>query len=203
MRQVRTPTDGKLVVRAQQEHEASVLSLPHTPCRNSARRDTLEGRFVELLQRLQPDPVYAALFTEILAEVWSTKNEQSRQDAARLEQELVSAREQLATLKRRFVRARDDDQPIYREEIERVAREIQERESALAEAQPAALDVSGLLEFSRYLMTNAARVWTDAASRTSSVSTGLLPRRSAVWLQRIWNRRNVLVFQSLTGRRWR
>jgi hypothetical protein len=94
--------------------------------------------------------------------VWKARTEQSRKETARLERELATAREQHDKLKRRFVLAAEEDQPVYREEMERIRQEIANKEMAIDEARTEGFDVEGLLEFSRYLMTNVATVWINS-----------------------------------------
>ncbi len=53
----------------------------------------------------------------------------------------AAAREQYDKVKKRFVLAPDEDQPIYREEMERIRREVMDNEIGLDERRTADLDV--------------------------------------------------------------
>ena len=132
-------------------------------CRGvSIRREVLEQRFVELLESLKPKKEFMRLFSAIVVDVWHSRRAEGSALLEKLELRLSELRRREAVLEEAY---------LYRQSIDRVAYERQRdllRESialATLEADDAKLDeidVDGLIGFAEFILSNAARLWSES-----------------------------------------
>lgn len=132
-------------------------------CRGvSVRREVLERRFVELLESLKPRKEFMRLFSAIVVDVWQAR----RQESSSLRESLAL---RLDDLKRR--EAMLEEAYLYRQAVDRETyerqRDLLREQIALVtlQAEDAKLeevDVDGLLGFAEFVLSNAARLWSES-----------------------------------------
>ncbi len=127
----------------------------------STTKGALEGRFVELLSELQPEPGYMRLVSEIVLDVW--KDRQSGAERVRHDREKAvrKKRERLDRVDEAFLHERSIDRQTYERQRDRLREQITLAEIELNDAVLSHLDIDGVLAFAEHVMTNAARLWME------------------------------------------
>jgi site-specific DNA recombinase len=140
---------------------------PYYRCRNSrcravnVRRESIEGDFAALLERLAPERRYMRLFKEIVRQVW-------KQRLAASESILRAAKDKLAELGDRKNRLVDFllgsrlDQQTYDEQTLRLRGEIELAEQTLREADVEHIDVEAVLVFVERLVERPRQLWLES-----------------------------------------
>jgi site-specific DNA recombinase len=126
-------------------------------------RAALEGAFRDLLVRLQPRPEYVRLFNAVVLDVWKGRQQDSRVECARLEQRVAALRQRCDDLDDAFLYRRAVDQQTYERQRDLLREQVAFAEADLEEAKVEELDVAGLLAFAQQVLTDAARLWEQAA----------------------------------------
>lgn len=125
------------------------------------RKDTLESKFVELLQTLRPVSAYMRLFGAIVTDVWRQRHVDAEATRARMEAVVYEKRRRLDRLDEVFVFERRIDEQTYKRQRDLLRDELALAETELNEAVIEHLDVEGVLAFAEHLLADAARLWVE------------------------------------------
>ena len=138
---------------------------PYYHCRKcklvKAGKQSLEGLFIELLSRLQPEVGYMRLFNAIVLDVWKGRQGEAKYLRASLEAVVAQKRERLDRIDEAFLHERSIDRQSYERQRDQLREQLALAEMELSEATENQLDVEGALAFAEHLLTNAARLWTE------------------------------------------
>jgi len=139
-------------------------SYPYYRCRKSgcwsASKADLERQFVELLEEVKPQPQYAALFREVMLDVW--RNRRAEADA-----HVEALRKRLSTLEGRQSKLVDAllnrviSEAAYKQKEAELTLQIGEAKLELYEADRQQVDVDSLLGFAERLLAHPAALWLD------------------------------------------
>ncbi len=131
-------------------------------CRTtSLRKEALEERFLELLDRLKPSKKNLQALKETVLLVWRRRKEELDEMRPLLEKELARLEEQKKRLVEAYVYEQAIDQDTYRSELARIGQDltlvrVEHHDNALD-----SLDVEAVLEFAEYVVLNARRLWEE------------------------------------------
>src|SRR5439155_24421172 len=133
-------------------------------CRPAVRvsKPLLDGLFVDLVSRLQPQTEYLRLFSAVVRDVWSRREEAVRDDRGRLNTRVTALRakrDRLADL----VADGTLDPPTYQRQRDRLDQDLSLAEDALQATAIEHLDVERILGFAEGVLTDAARIWEHAS----------------------------------------
>jgi site-specific DNA recombinase len=138
---------------------------PYYHCRKCKRvkagKRSLEGLFVELLSRLQPEAGYMRLFNAIVLDVWNGRQGEAKRLRAGLEAVVTQHRERLDRVDEAFLHERSIDRQSYERQRDQLREQLALAEMELSTATENQLDVEGALAFAEHLLTNAARLWME------------------------------------------
>ena len=129
-------------------------------CRPAVRvsKPVLEGLFVDLLARLQPQVEQLSQYAAAVREVWGRREGAVRDDRARLNQRidaLRAKRDRIADL----LADGTLDAPTYQRQRDRLDQDLALAEDALQNTVTDHLDVERILGFAEGVLTDASRVW--------------------------------------------
>ncbi len=125
------------------------------------RREALEERFLELLDRLKPKPEYLEALRESVLEVWRDRERELEEEKPIIERRLADLERQKKRLVEVYIYQQAIDEDTYRRELLRLDQEI-----ALAKVEGHGneldgLDVEAVLEFAEHAVVNARRMWSE------------------------------------------
>ncbi len=123
----------------------------------------LERAFLDLLERLQPDPGYMKLFNAVVRDAWRTRQLESRATRATLEKRVQVLRERQDHLDETFIFQKKIDQSSYERQRDKLREERALAEMELHDATLEELDVEGILVFAEHVLTNASGLWSEAS----------------------------------------
>jgi DNA invertase Pin-like site-specific DNA recombinase len=129
---------------------------------NSIRRDDLESKFIQLLKRLTPAPELVAGFTSTVRGEWMRRQGDAEAAYAAIQQKLTKARQR----KDKLVDLRldgDMDQTTYKQQDERLTKDIEAAQVELRQAESQFLDLEGVLAFAEKIVTSPARLWLESS----------------------------------------
>ena len=136
----------------------------HCPgCATRARKATLESKFVQLLERLQPNPAYLRLFKEIVLDAWTRSRSNSKEARRAVLKRLEGLQRRLDQLDEAHIFRRSIDQTSYERQRDKLREEVTLAELELNDARLEELDVEAVLAFAEHLLGNAARIWVEAS----------------------------------------
>lgn len=124
------------------------------------KRQRLEDEFADYLEQLTPRRQYLALFREIVRDAWRERHAESAEARRRLEARLTELRDRKTSSTRLFC---IDASSTYERQRDKLAEETTLAEMAVNEARLDEFDVEGVLAFAEHLLTNVARMWTEAS----------------------------------------
>lgn len=127
-----------------------------------ARKEGLEGAFVELLDRLRPSNEVMKLLSVAVLERWSDqqKDVNARRQAA--DQRVADARKRKERLVEVYVYEAALDKETYQQHLARVEEELTLAELELYDAKVNEFDVEGVIAFAEHLVSHASRLWAEA-----------------------------------------
>ena len=141
---------------------------------------TLEGAFVELLDRLQPRPRYMRLFLAVVLDVWRKREGLARGDRQRSEAQVVALRGKLDRLADLLTDGALDTAD-YQRQRDRLRERIAVAEAGREQATVDHLDVDAVLAFAEHVLMHAARLWDHASpDHKLSLQRALFPE-GLVW----------------------
>jgi site-specific DNA recombinase len=133
-------------------------------CRSvNIRKEDMEKQFRLFLEKLQPNPEYIRLFSEIVLEVWKSKQADVLLQRTALEKRCMEINERKEQLIQAFIYEKAIDKTIFQEQLDKLKEETTLTEIHLNELKREELDVEAVLSFSEYLLLNAARLWAEAS----------------------------------------
>ena len=121
----------------------------------------LEGSFLTLLGRLQPERAYMRLFNEIVLDVWNARLGEAKTLRSKLEAVVRQKQQRLDRIEDAFLHERSIDRQTYERQRDKVREQLSLAEMELSDAVLDDLDVEGVLGFAEHVLTNAARLWAE------------------------------------------
>ncbi len=128
----------------------------------NVRRETVETDFIQLLQRLTPDPALIADFEDAVRTMWNRRQGDAEAAYSAAQKRIEVARfhnDRLITLRL----DEEIDQETYRRRAEVLRREIADAERELRSTEAGFLDLEGVLAFARKIVTSPARLWMESS----------------------------------------
>jgi len=148
------------------EPRGRTKTYPYYHCRKcrgvSIRREALHGLFLDLLDTLRPRPEYLELFRAIVLDVWRVRTAEAGALRMALEEKLTKLQDREALLNRAFIYERKIDSTTYQSERDAIREQIALGTVELDDARHDEADVEHLVAFAEHVLTNAARLWTEA-----------------------------------------
>jgi hypothetical protein len=142
-------------------------TYPYYHCRKcrgvSIGRDVLHRLFLELLETLRPHPQYLALFRAIVLDVWKVRTAEACALRAALDAKLADLRRREEMLEEAYVYAKKIDATTYERQRDAIREQIALATIDLGDARHEEADIEGVLGFAEHILTNAARLWMEAA----------------------------------------
>ena len=143
----------------------------------NVRRADLEGQFLDLLERLRPEPRYMNLFTAMVLEVWKRASDDVTARQEGLKKALADLEARKARLHDVYIYQQGIGRELYQEHLDQLNTDIAMAELDLHDARIEALDVEGILDFARYVLVNAGRMWIEASlDQKQRLQAVLFPR---------------------------
>ena len=140
---------------------------PYYHCRSCevvrVRKERLESASVALLERLQPSLDYMRLFREIVLDAWKDRQVGVTRMRRAVERRVTDLGERLDQVEEAFLYEHTVDQATYERQRDKLREDEALAQIELREAELEELDVEGVLAFAEHLLTNAARLWTEAS----------------------------------------
>ena len=127
--------------------------------------DKLHEEFRGFVEAFQPKAEYARLFRAVVEDVWKEKQRDAVLQSRQLERRIDVLRQRRA----RYVDAVADGrlrEEEVRDRLDEVSEELAEARLALTEAHVEEIDVEAVLNFAEHMLTNVARLWTEAPAAT-------------------------------------
>jgi len=121
----------------------------------------LEGAFLTLLGRLQPERAYMRLFNEIVLDVWNARLGETKKLRSKLEAVVRQKQQGLERIEVAFLDERSIDRQTYECQRDKRREQLSLVEMELGDAVLDDLDVQGVLGFAGHVLTNAARLWAE------------------------------------------
>ena len=121
----------------------------------------LEGAFLALLGRLQPERAYMRLFNEIVLDVWNARLGETKKLRSKLEAVVRQEQQRLDRIEDAFLHERSIDRQTYERQRDQHREQLSLAEMELGDAVLDDLDVEGVLGFAEHALTNAARLWVE------------------------------------------
>ncbi len=127
----------------------------------SLRKEVLEERFLELLDRLKPKRKYLDALKENVLGVWRQRKQDLDEMQPMLETELARLEEQKRRLVDAYIYEQAIDQETYRKELARIGEELTLVRVEHHGNAVYSLDVEAILEFAEYVVLNSRRLWEE------------------------------------------
>jgi hypothetical protein len=128
-----------------------------------ARREELETRFMERLRNLQPNPAYMRLFNAIVRDVWKEQEADARKTREQATVALAAVERREHLLNSAFIYEKPIDEKTYAAQRDKLREEGTLLEIQLHESRLEELDLEALLAFAEQVLTDAARMWSEAS----------------------------------------
>jgi hypothetical protein len=119
----------------------------------------LEGSFVKLLRRLEPESSYLKLFREIVLDAWNSRREDARRLQDNQERRVAEIDRRKDSLLSAYVYEKVLDKTTYEAERDKLEEQLTLAQLELHEATLDEFDVEGVIAFSENLLANAATLW--------------------------------------------
>lgn len=135
---------------------------PSNGCRQiNLRKEELEKRFVAFLEKLQPNPSYVRLFSEVVLDAWNTRQDENVLLHSTLKRKVEDLAERKQRLIDAFVYKQAISQAVYSEQLESVEQGIAMARMELHEAELEEFDIESALSLAKHVLLNAARLWQE------------------------------------------
>ena len=125
------------------------------------RREALEERFLELLDRLKPKPEYLEALRESVLEVWRDRERELEEEKPIIERRLADLERQKKRLVEVYIYQQAIDEDTYRRELLRLDQAIAVAKVEGHGNELDGLDVETVLEFAEHVVVNARRMWSE------------------------------------------
>ena len=123
----------------------------------------MEQNFENFMQKLQPNVAYLRLYREIVLDIWSKKQAESRQIQSVLSRRVSDLRENKTKLHEAYVYQRTIDAQTYSEMRARLTEELTLAEMELRDVQSDEMEIATVLDFAQSVLLNASNIWKAAA----------------------------------------
>jgi site-specific DNA recombinase len=127
-----------------------------------ATPDTLHSKFLELLQRLTPQPDSLDAIKDTIRTVWKQRQGDSEALRSVLRRKLSQAESRKATLVNRWLDG-EVDKATYGEHVSRLSREIEEIRAQIRSTEFEHIELEGVLAFADRLILRPARLWVESS----------------------------------------
>ena len=132
-------------------------------CRGSnVRKEELEARFVELLERLRPSQEVLRLLSAAVLDRWNEDQRQVVERRRAIEKRLEDLRERKERVVEAYLYEGALDKETYQDHMARVEEELTLAKLDRYEAEVDELDIEGTLAFAEHLVTHSSRLWIEA-----------------------------------------
>jgi site-specific DNA recombinase len=177
---------------------------PYYHCRAckkvSVRREVLESRFVELLERLQPNASYMRLFNEVVLDVWKGRRSEAVEIAKVATQRAEDLRGRLDRVEVAFTQTQSIDGLSYERQRDKLREDLALLEMESAEAKLDELDIEGVLAFAENALTDATGLWVAASlDQKQRLQDVLFPEGLTFDREEFGTAVTCLVFKQLDG----
>ena len=128
-----------------------------------ARKDDLEGEFIDYLARLLPKPELVRLFREVVLDVWKQKEASNIAMAGGLKQRLEEITNKIEKLEEGYAyKTLAIDSETYTRLLDKLRQERLLVEMERRKTETDGYNIETLLQFAEHLLTNAAEMWLKA-----------------------------------------
>jgi site-specific DNA recombinase len=125
------------------------------------RKEKLEAKFTELLERMQIRQEYVDLFRQIVLDQWEKQNDATIDMLAACQREIKQLGEQKEKLIDAFVYAKAISRETYNERLDKLEEEIALAKMWLHDAQLDEVDLESVLSFAEKFLLDPARLWLE------------------------------------------
>ena len=132
-------------------------------CRGvNVRKEELEGRFVDLMDRLRPSQPVLRLLSAAVLDRWNQDQKDSVARLRPIEKRLDELRERKERVVEAYLYEGAIDKETYQAHLARVEEELTLAELDRYEAKIEKFDIEGTLAFAEHLVTHSSRLWIEA-----------------------------------------
>lgn len=131
-------------------------------CSLNAKKEALEGRFIEYLRSFQPKEDTLALFRAIVLDVWERIRGDEVKERNRIEAELVTLAKERDRIEELKIKDVFDDTTYQRRSAELTGRIDQKRAELEDTKIELCDDIEGCLEYCGFFVSNVSNLWQDA-----------------------------------------
>ncbi len=128
-------------------------------CGIRIRAEKLEALFLSLLANVQPQTSYHELFRAVIIDVWDENRQDVLKKKKLTEERICFLKRREEILRERFIYEKAISSEDYEAEKQTLLREIALAEMEFHDQTIEVLDVSGVLEFTRILLQDTAKLW--------------------------------------------
>ena len=142
---------------------------PYYRCQNRAckgtheRAERMHTLFVELLERLCPQPGYSRLFGQTIIDVWEHKQSEATKLHEKAQRRLAALRGRKERLVEAFIYERAIDRDTYQEQVDKLNEQIALAEIDEQDCRIQQLDVQAAVKLGEILLLNAPRLWSESS----------------------------------------
>jgi DNA invertase Pin-like site-specific DNA recombinase len=141
----------------------------HYACRKKtcrgvkARKDDLEGEFIDYLRNLLPKPELVRLFREVVLDVWKQKEAANLANAGALQEQVDGINQKIEQLEEAYVyRTRAIDSQTYTRLLDKLRQDLLLAHAEQRKTAADGFNIEALLSFAEHLLTNASEMWLKA-----------------------------------------
>jgi len=128
----------------------------------SVRAEKIEGQFLELLKSLQMKPEFVALFSEIVLDIWHSKQAHTRELAAGRQRQIAELEKRRQRLVDAFVYKQAIDQKMFQDQLDKLEAEIGSLRIDADDGQADDLEIKAALQFAQRVLANPVEFWQAA-----------------------------------------
>ena len=122
----------------------------------------IESQFLNLLERLRPDPKMMSEFLPILESEWKSRTADCSEIVRRLSAELAQKKKALYALTEKYINGDRAVQRVFDDMSSQFEQDIDSLEAQIADAQQESATFQQLVEFSKSLLVDIASAWKAA-----------------------------------------
>ena len=131
-------------------------------CRGvNVRKEELEARFVELLDRLRPSQEVLRLLSAAVLDRWNEDQKEATERRRAIEKRLDDLRQRKERIVEAYLYEGALDKETYQDHLARVEEELTLAKLDRYEAEVDELDIEGTLAFAEHLVTHSSRLWIE------------------------------------------
>ena len=130
-------------------------------CKNLKGREMVEDQFILLLQNLEPEEDILQLFEKVLLDVWRSQKKNNTDEKTSLKRERNQLEEKQNRIEELVINGTFDN-ATYKKRKQKVIDDIMIKEIRINELNTESNDVSGMLKYCKYFMSNLSELWINA-----------------------------------------